>query len=53
MDDYDRHMARAHEIARRVRQRQELESDSELSELASNVFNGMEGIEIGGTLIDG
>jgi hypothetical protein len=49
MDDYDRHMARAHEIAERVRQRQELESDSELSELASSEFNGMEGIEMGGT----
>ena len=34
------------------RQEKVLESDSELSELASSVFNGMEGIEVGsGTTI--
>jgi hypothetical protein len=48
MDDYDKCMARAHEIAEKIRQRQESESNSELSELASSVFNGMEGIEGGG-----
>jgi len=52
MDDYNSHMARAHEIAERVRQCQELESDSDLSELASSVFNKMEGIKIGGTFTD-
>jgi hypothetical protein len=55
-------MAKTHEIAENCRWRQELESDSELSELASSVFNGMEDIEIGrgvedqemsGTLADG
>jgi hypothetical protein len=34
MDDYDRCMAKAHEIAEKVRWRQELESDSELLELS-------------------
>ena len=48
MDEYDRCMAKAHEIAEKVRQHQELESDSELSELASSALDGMEGIEIGG-----
>lgn len=32
------------------RQRQELESDNEILEIASSEFNGMEGIEIGGAL---
>src|ERR1700728_994782 len=48
MDDYDRCMARAHEIAEKVRQRQELEGNNELLELDSSVFNGMEGVEGGG-----
>ena len=52
MDDYDRVIAKAHEIAKKDRQRQELESDSEHSELASSACNKMEGIEIGsGTVI--
>jgi len=54
MDQYDRIMARAHEIAENDRQRQtqELDSDSDLSVLASSLFNGMEGIEHdSGTLV--
>jgi hypothetical protein len=43
----------AHEIVENDRRRQELErqeldSDSELSVLASSLFNGMEGVEYGG-----
>jgi hypothetical protein len=51
MKQYDAIMENAHAIAEKERQRQEkernLESDSELSVLASSPFNGMEGIELG------
>jgi hypothetical protein len=53
MEYYDEVVARAHGIMEQDRQRIELEnannnaiqSDSELSVLASSLFNGMEGIE--------
>jgi hypothetical protein len=48
LDLYDTRIARAHEIVNRRRQEWDLESDSELSVLASSQFNGMEGIELGG-----
>jgi hypothetical protein len=41
MDDYDKCMAKGHEIAEKIRQRQESESDSEY---------GMEGIEGGSSI---
>ena len=51
MEQYDAIIENAHMIAEKERQRQEkeqdLESDSELSVLASSLFNGMEGIELG------
>jgi hypothetical protein len=51
MEEYDEIMARAHQIAESSRRRQELEwdSDGDLSVLASSLFNGMEGIEQGGS----
>jgi hypothetical protein len=45
-------MAQTREIAERRRQEEvednDIQSDSELSEMASSLFNGMEGIETGG-----
>jgi hypothetical protein len=45
-------MAKAHAIAEKDHQRQQqeqgLENDNELSVLATSLFNGMEGIEVGG-----
>jgi hypothetical protein len=62
MDHYDKTMAIAQQAVENERQRQELErqelehpeleqeadSESDLSVLASSLFNGMEGIELGG-----
>ena len=47
MEEYDAIMARIHETAKNDRKRQELDSDSDLLVLASSLFNGMEGIEMG------
>jgi hypothetical protein len=57
MDQYNVIIAKAHIIADNERQRQEreqelLDTNSELSVLASSLFNGMDGIEIGGGIID-
>jgi hypothetical protein len=45
---YDTRIARAHEIVNHRRKEWGLESDSELSVLASSQFNNMEGTELGG-----
>jgi hypothetical protein len=53
IEQYDAIMENAHVIAEKERQRQrqekerDLESDGELSVLASSLFNGMDGIELG------
>ena len=55
MDQHSLIMARAWDAFESDRRRQELElnSDSGLSVLASSLFSGMEGIEVGGgTVID-
>ena len=50
MAEYDRNLARAWEIVRKQSeldsQEVELHSGGDLSELASSIFNGMEGIEM-------
>lgn len=51
MDNYDKIIAKAYEVAEKDGRRKELESnfdsgsDSELPLLTSSIFNGMEGIE--------
>ena len=52
MDEYDTIMANAHEIAKRELQRQELDSDDDLSVLDSRLFDRMEGSEQGGNSQD-
>jgi hypothetical protein len=47
-DLYNQRIARAWEIVNRQQAEWDMESDSELSVLASSLFNGMEGIETGG-----
>ena len=48
IDDYNKCIARAYEIAEKIHQCQELESNNEISELDSSVFNRIEGIKGGG-----
>ena len=56
MEQYDAFIEEAHVIAEKERQRQQeqgQESDSELSALASSLFNGIEGTETGSAKLGG